>query len=198
MKPARTRSAGRCALCTTRSPFNDTLMRSSFTVISNAFQYPCEPFGLNAFAAQLVAGASPYTAPVLCKLLHLHAGWSASALHALLCECANAGSPLRIRDYASPPTVSSGRRLDCLLLSAWERGQDESTADLRSLWGGLRPRERGGIAMTARTVRGVLYAALLATLAVAAAPVAQAEPSSDANTVLSGIARSSRERRWLR
>jgi hypothetical protein len=52
--------------------------------------------------------------------------------------------------------------------------------------------------MTARTVRGALYAALLATLAVAAAPVAQAEPSSNANTAPSGIARSSRERRWLR
>jgi hypothetical protein len=44
---------------------------------------------------------------------------SASALHALLCKCANAGSPLRIRDRASLPTVSSGRRLDCLLLTAW-------------------------------------------------------------------------------
>jgi hypothetical protein len=59
-------------------------------------------------------------------------------------------------------------------------------------------RGKEGLAMTARTVRGVLYAALLATSAVAAAPVAQAEPSSDANTALSGIARSSRERRWLR
>ena len=82
-------------------------------------------------------GAAPFSSPDeelnRYDMIFTRAG-SASALHAVLCECANAGSPLRSRDYASPPTVSSGRRLDCLLLTAWERLQDESTADLRSLW----------------------------------------------------------------
>jgi Transposase, Mutator family len=46
MKPVATRFAGKRASRTTGSPFNNTLIRSSFAVISNVFQYPSANLGL--------------------------------------------------------------------------------------------------------------------------------------------------------
>src|SRR6185437_13305272 len=58
MKPVATRFAGKRASRTTGSPFNNTLIRSSFAVISNVFQYPSANLGLTALDRLRVAGGN--------------------------------------------------------------------------------------------------------------------------------------------
>ena len=59
MKPVATRFAGKCASRTTGSPFNDTLMRSSFAVISNVFRIPLCESGAHGLRSPAGRGRDP-------------------------------------------------------------------------------------------------------------------------------------------